>query len=51
MNEEMFARTRTLLGEAAFEALKKSRMAVIGVGGVGGHCAEALVRSGVCNLL
>ena len=43
-------RTRLLLGEAAIEKLRSSRVAVFGIGGVGGHCAEALARSGVGSL-
>lgn len=46
MNEQ-FERTRLLLGDVAMEKLKNSRVAVFGIGGVGGHLAEALVRSGV----
>lgn len=44
---EAFSRIEMLLGEAAIEKLQKSRVAVFGVGGVGGFAAEALVRSGV----
>ncbi len=40
-------RTRLLLGEEAVEKLGKSRIAIFGIGGVGGHVCEALVRSGV----
>ena len=36
-----------LLGAKGMEILKGSRVAVFGIGGVGGHCAEALARSGV----
>ncbi len=36
-----------MLGPAAMEKLAASRVAVFGIGGVGGHAAEALVRSGV----
>ncbi len=36
-----------LLGEGAIEKLKKARVAVFGVGGVGGYVVEALARSGV----
>ena len=49
--DDMFTRTRALIGDAALEILRGSRVAVFGVGGVGGHCVEALVRSGVGHLL
>lgn len=42
-----FSRTELLLGASAMEKLKNSRVAVFGIGGVGGHTVEALVRSGV----
>lgn len=42
-----FSRTQLLLGEEAMEKLKNSRVAVFGIGGVGGYVCEALVRSGV----
>ena len=42
-----FARTELLLGEHAMATLADSRVAVFGIGGVGGFCAEALARSGV----
>ena len=42
-----FSRTQLLLGEEAMEKLKHSRVAVFGIGGVGGYVCEALVRSGV----
>lgn len=42
-----FLRTRMLVGEERFEKLKASKIAVFGIGGVGGYVAEALVRSGV----
>ena len=44
---EEFCRTERLLGAAAVEKLLQSRVAVFGIGGVGGHAAEALVRSGI----
>lgn len=44
---EQFSRTQMLLGEQAMEKLKNSRVAVFGVGGVGGYVCESLVRSGV----
>ena len=42
-----FSRTEILLGREAMEKLASSRVAVFGVGGVGGYVCEALVRSGV----
>ena len=42
-----FSRTELLLGKKAMEVLEHSRVAVFGVGGVGGYAVEALVRSGV----
>ncbi len=42
-----FSRTQLLLGADAMERLKNSRVAVFGIGGVGGYVCEALVRSGV----
>ena len=47
MIQEQFERTELLFGSDAMETLKKSRVAVFGIGGVGGHTAEALVRSGI----
>ena len=42
-----FARTELMLGAAAMERLAQSRVAVFGIGGVGGYVVEALARSGV----
>ena len=42
-----FSRTAMLLGPANMDRLFAARVAVFGLGGVGGHCAEALARSGV----
>ena len=42
-----FSRTELLFGKAAMEKLASSRVAVFGIGGVGGYVCEALVRSGV----
>lgn len=44
---KQFKRTKMLFGAEAMEKLKNSRVAVFGIGGVGGHVAEALVRSGI----
>ncbi|MBQ0066131.1 MAG: tRNA threonylcarbamoyladenosine dehydratase [Firmicutes bacterium] len=45
-----FSRTELLLGKEAIETLKNARVAVFGVGGVGGYVVEALARSGVGHL-
>ena len=45
--EDRFGRTTMLIGPEAMQRLKGSRVAVFGVGGVGGACAEALARMGV----
>ena len=42
-----FSRTELLLGKEAMDRLAQSRVAVFGIGGVGGYVCEALVRSGV----
>ena len=42
-----YSRTEFLLGKAAMEKLKSARVAVFGLGGVGGYAVEALARSGV----
>ena len=48
--EDQYSRTRLLLGQAALDKLRQSRVAVFGVGGVGGYAVEALARSGVGRL-
>ena len=45
-----FSRTQLLLGAEAIEKLNRSKVAVFGVGGVGGYAVEALARSGVGNI-
>lgn len=45
-----FSRTQLLIGEKAMEKLKNSRVAVFGIGGVGGYVVEALARSGIGSL-
>ena len=47
INESPFARTELMLGAAAMERLSQCRVAVYGIGGVGGYVVEALARSGV----
>lgn len=44
---EYFTRTELLLGTQAMQKLTSARVAVFGVGGVGGYVVEALVRSGI----
>ncbi len=45
-----FSRTELLLGKDAMDRLSKARVAVFGIGGVGGYTVEALARSGVGTL-
>lgn len=44
---DQFSRTELLLGKEGMNRLLRARVAVFGIGGVGGHCVEALVRSGI----
>ena len=44
---EQFSRTEILLGQEAMERLYKARVAVFGIGGVGGYTVEALARCGI----
>uniref|UniRef100_UPI004056FC17 tRNA threonylcarbamoyladenosine dehydratase n=1 Tax=Acetatifactor sp. TaxID=1872090 RepID=UPI004056FC17 len=48
--EEQFSRTEALIGEEGLARLKNAKVAVFGVGGVGGYVVEALARSGVGTL-
>lgn len=45
-----FSRTELLFGKEAMEKLSNSRVAIFGIGGVGGYAVEALARSGVGEL-
>lgn len=47
---EQFSRTELLLGQEAMDRLRRSRVAVFGIGGVGGHVVEALARAGIGRL-
>lgn len=47
---DQYTRTRRLLGQPALDALRAAHVAVFGIGGVGGHAAEVLARSGVGEL-
>lgn len=42
-----FSRTQLLLGEENMNRLSEAKVAIFGIGGVGGYVAEALARSGV----
>ena len=44
---ERDSRTAMLIGEDSLKKLKSSRVAVFGIGGVGGHATDALVRAGI----
>ena len=48
--ENQFSRTQMLIGQDAVERLKGCKVAVFGVGGVGGYAVEVLARSGVGNI-
>ena len=48
--EAIFSRTESLLGSDAMRRLRNAKVAVFGIGGVGGYAAEALARSGVGEL-
>ena len=48
--EDFFSRSEALLGAEAMEALRNKRVLIVGVGGVGSWCAEALVRTGLMHL-
>lgn len=51
MTDDRHSRTRMLIGEDALTKIQKSRVAIIGVGGVGGYALEALARAGVGEFL
>ncbi len=48
--DPQFSRTGLLLGEDALQRLQNARVAIFGIGGVGGYTAEALARSGIGTL-
>lgn len=48
--EEVFSRTEQLLGREKFQKLRRCHVMVLGAGGVGSHCVEALARAGVGRL-
>lgn len=45
--KEIYSRTANLIGEAAIEKLNSCRVAIFGIGGVGGYTTEALARAGI----
>ena len=47
---DQYSRTRLLVGETGVEKLRKARVALFGLGGVGGYAAEALARSGIGHI-
>ena len=50
VESDIFSRTEMLVGSDAMERLRKTKVIIFGLGGVGSWCAEALVRSGVGSL-
>ncbi len=51
MTDETFSRTKLLIGEEGLSRLRRAKVAVFGLGGVGGYAAEALARSGIGHFL
>ena len=50
MSDDWMQRTKLMLGDEAVEKLGRAHVALFGIGGVGGSCAEALIRAGVGTL-
>lgn len=51
MKQHLFSRTELLIGKEGLDKLNKSKIVVLGLGGVGSFTVEALVRAGVGNLI
>lgn len=51
MKQHLFSRTELLIGKEGLDKLNKSKIVVLGLGGVGSYTVEALVRAGVGNLI
>ena len=49
--ENQFSRTELIIGKEKVEILKKSKVAVFGIGGVGSYVVEGLARSGICEFI
>ena len=47
---DQFSRTKLLIGDEKFNKIQKAKVAVFGIGGVGGYVCEALVRSGIKHI-
>lgn len=50
MMDERFVRTEFIFGEDGMRRLADAHVAVFGVGGVGGHCVQALARAGIGHI-
>ena len=50
IEQDIFNRTKRLVGDSVMESIFQKRVILFGVGGVGSWCAESLVRSGIQNL-
>ncbi len=48
--DALFERTAMLVGQEGIDRLQRAHVAVFGIGGVGGHCTDALARAGVGTL-
>lgn len=48
--QDQYARTRLLLGDEGVEKLRRAKVLIFGLGGVGGYAAEALARSGIGHI-
>lgn len=51
MSEHSFSRTEQLIGKDNLDKIRKSKIAVVGIGGVGSYSVESLARSGVGKLI